>query len=335
MPIGTRERALMAQAVRAPSSHNTQPWCFRVGAAIIDLLADRRRALAVNDPHDRELVISCGAALMTLRVAAAARGIALAIERAPDPAEPTWLARVRLGAGDADALSASEALAGLDRMIARRRTLRADFSALAIAPDLVGQLIEAAAAEGAWLRPVPAGAHRAQVAELVAEGDRRQWANRHWRRELAAWMRPRHQGLGLGLPTLIAPIARWAVAGFDLGGRVAAQDRRLTEEAPLLLLLGTDADAPSAWLRAGEALQRVLLLACAQGLQAGYLNQPIQVAELRPQLQAVTGGGSAQILLRLGYPDKLPAASARQPVAAVVVDAPVPSTDHDDGGASE
>ncbi len=334
MRIGPREQSLIGQAVLAPSSHNTQPWRFRVGAAFIDLLADRRRALAVNDPHDRELVISCGAALMTLRVAAATRGIALAIERLPDPAEPSWLARVRLGAVDADTPSASDALAALDRLIARRRTLRTGFSARAIEPDLADQLVEAAAAEGAWLRPVPAGALRAQVAELVADGDRRQWANRHWRRELAGWMRPRHQGLGLGVPTLIAPIARWAVAGFDLGGRVGAQDRRLTEAAPLLLLLGTDEDAPSAWLRAGEALQRVLLLACAGGLQAGYLNQPIQVAELRPRLQSVTGGGSAQILLRLGYPDKAPAASARQPIAAVIEE-PVPSTDDVDRGAAE
>ncbi|WP_229440580.1 hypothetical protein [Massilia sp. BSC265] len=55
----------------APSSHNTQPWLFRMAESSIDLFADRTRALPVNDPDDRELTISCGCALMHLRIAAA------------------------------------------------------------------------------------------------------------------------------------------------------------------------------------------------------------------------------------------------------------------------
>lgn len=61
-------------AVRAPSSHNTQPWLFRLGADRIELHADRSRALRVNDPDDRELVISCGAALFNLLISAAHHG---------------------------------------------------------------------------------------------------------------------------------------------------------------------------------------------------------------------------------------------------------------------
>ena len=34
----------------------------------VELLADRTRALPVNDPQDRELTISCGCALFNLRV---------------------------------------------------------------------------------------------------------------------------------------------------------------------------------------------------------------------------------------------------------------------------
>ena len=57
-------------AVRAPSSHNTQPWLFRlVGDDALELYADRTRALPVVDPRDRELTISCGAALFHVRAA--------------------------------------------------------------------------------------------------------------------------------------------------------------------------------------------------------------------------------------------------------------------------
>jgi len=335
MTIDKQQQALVSRAVRAPSSHNTQPWCFRMGARTIDLLADRRRALPVNDPDDRELMISCGAALMTLRVAAAARGVQLAIERMPAAEEPRCLARVRLGgeAFNGDSPETTPSLSALDPWIADRRTQRKPFSASEIDPSLVSQLIEAAADEGAWLRPLPAGAIRAQVAELVAEGDAMQWANADWRRELAAWMRPRQHGLGLSLPTLAAPVARWMVRRLDLGRRLGAQDRALTEQAPVLALLGTAGDNQLAWLRAGEALQRVLLLAGAQGVEAGYLNQPIQVAGLRPRLQALAGEGFPQLLLRLGYPTRGQALSPRLPLDAVMVEAPAQTAiDDEDGG---
>ncbi len=57
-------RSLLKYAVLAPSGHNTQPWLFRpTEKDDLYLIADRTRALPVVDPHDRELIISCGAAL--------------------------------------------------------------------------------------------------------------------------------------------------------------------------------------------------------------------------------------------------------------------------------
>jgi hypothetical protein len=53
-------------------------------------------------------------------------------------------------------------------------------------------------------------------------------------------------------------------------------------------------------------------------LQASYLNQPIQVAELRPRLREFAGGGFPQMMLRFGYPDKAPPAAPRREVSEVI-----------------
>lgn len=103
-------------------------------------------------------------------------------------------------------------------------------------------------------------------------------------RELASWMRPRRGGEGLAVPGLLAPIIRSAVAHLDLGRRTARSDQDRATAAPVLAILGTEADDVEAWLRAGEALQHVLLVAATGGVQAGFLNQPCQVGELRPRL---------------------------------------------------
>lgn len=131
-------------------------------------------------------------------------------------------------------------------------------------------------------------------------------------------MHMRRRGDGLTVPALALPVARLVIRSFDLSGRVGAKDRKMAESSPLLAVLGASGDGTRDWLQVGQALQRVLLVACRHGLQASFLNQPIQVAPLRPGLQNLVGGGSPQMLLRFGHPRELPPAAPRRPLEAVI-----------------
>ena len=306
-------RALVGAASLAPSSHNTQPWRFMIGAATIDLYADRTRALPVNDPDDRELTISCGAALFNLRVAAAHHGVAVAVSTFPLASDPDWLARIGIETGPI------EPLASLWPAVADRRTYRTRFVERPVESASIDALVAAAASEGAALIPVLDATVRREVAALVAEGDRALWADPRWRRELALWMHPRRLGDGLTIPGLAAPVAHFVVRTFDMGDGTAAKDQALADGSPVLAMLETTTDDARDWLVAGQALERVLLSGCRHGLQASYLNQPIQTGALRPRLRALVGAtGFPQILLRLGYPSTAVPASMRRPLDAVI-----------------
>lgn len=310
-------QALVQAATLAPSSHNTQPWLFRLEGEVIELLADRTRALPVNDPDDRELTISCGCALFNLRVAAAAAGLQAQVEPWPDAADTDLLARVRLASSRVEQTDAA-----LHAAMVERRTYRACFAATAVDPMSLRSLVDAAQSEAASLAVLDTADQRLGAAALVAEGDAVLWANPSWRRELAAWMHPRRRGDGLTLPALAIPVAQVVVRTFDMGHGVAAKDRQLADESPVLAVLTTVGDSPRDWLAAGQALQRLLLLGVQLGLQASYLNQPVQVATLRPKLQQLTGcPGYAQLLLRIGTPKRVKPATPRRPLADVLVTA--------------
>lgn len=184
--------SLVRRPILAPSSHNTQPWIFRIGVSEIDRFADRTRALPVNDPNDRELTISCGCALMNLRAAAAKSGFFPQVQLLLNSKEPDWLARVTVTSA-----SGSRSPEGvLADSIEKRRTCRKRFAPRPVDSATVDRLVEAASSEGAWLRPLLSEQARQEAASLVAEGHAVQWANRSWRRELAAWMHPRRRGDG-------------------------------------------------------------------------------------------------------------------------------------------
>jgi hypothetical protein len=227
----------------------------------------------------------------------------------PEPNNDDLLAVVDLDEGQ----PVSDQMAELYPEIAKRRTYRKRFAEESVPDPALIELAGAVEQEGARLTTLSDNKVRHQVVELVAEGDAIQWANRTWRRELAAWMHPRRKGDGLTIPGFAAPIAQAIVRTFDMGSGVGAKDGQLAEESPVLAVLSTQGDDQVAWLSAGQALERLLLSACKLGLQASYLNQSIQTASLRPKLQHVIGAkGLPQILLRIGFQtEELPAAPRR------------------------
>lgn len=296
--------ALVKYAILAPSSHNTQPWRFTVAGDVLALHADRTRALPVCDPQQRELVISCGAALGTLRIAARAVGRTIAVERLPDARDPDLLARVVLG----DAVTPSDRDLALFDAIPRRHTTRLRYVREPVPPLVVQDLEAAAREDGAWLEVLADAPRREAFATLVGEGDRAQAADEDFRRELAAWVHPNRSphrdgmpGYAFNMGGLASTIGPYVMRLVDWGDAQAEKDRDYAMGAPLLAILGTATDDPADWLRTGEALARVLLVATAHGLRHAYLNQPMEVASLRPRAAAlVPAGGVPQLGLRFG-----------------------------------
>ncbi len=313
---------LLRYAVQAPSNHNSQPWLFELSDDAVELRADRTRALPVVDHDDRELLISCGAALLTLRIAIRHYGFEDEIELLPDESDPDLLARIRLGKPHRP--TEEEKL--LFWAIAKRRTNRNVFEHRDVPKDLLAELERAASSEGARLRVLEHDEQRHELADLVAEGDRRQFADPRFRRELASWIhgsRSRaHDGMpthALELPAALAPFAPLVVRTFDVGKGAAAHDRKIADGSPVLAVLGTEGDTPRDWLAAGQALGRVLLRAAQDEVSASFLNQPIEVAELRAAVGRLAKVGVPQIVLRLGYgPGARP--TPRRPLTDVVTD---------------
>jgi hypothetical protein len=313
---------LLEHAVRAPSSHNSQPWRFEVASSgRLRVYADRARALPVVDPDGRELVMSCGAVVAHLRVALRHAGHAGEFALLPDAGRPDLLATIGFGAPHTPTADDDR----LFEAIRERGTHRAPFETRGVPARTLARLGREAERFGVTLT-VLTRAESAMVSTLVAQGDRFQFGDPRFRRELAGWFRPNRtrrrdgmRGDSLGLGGLTALLAPSVVARVDTGAGQARKDEALALAAPALVLLSTTHDTHEDWLAAGQAVGMVLLRATVHGVAASFLNQPVEVPALRDRLRGLPGGDACpQLLLRLGYAPAGGRPAARRPVLDVL-----------------
>ena len=305
---------LLEAATRAPSMHNTQPWRFRVRPASqeIELHADPSRALRFSDPQGRAVHIACGAALFNLRLAVLMAGRQPVVKLLPDPGPhaPTLLATVRL----AGIRHPGETDRELHAAIATRRTNRRPYSNLPVPPGVLGELAAAARLEGGVLH-LPGEEETHRLLHLISGAERDLLADPGYRAELARWAGGERDRDGIPAAALGPRDPVRATPVRDFG--TPTEDYAWFEDTPQLAVLSTATSTPLGWLRAGQALQRVLLTATIHGIAASPLTQPLETADAWLVRDPASASESPQMILRLGYGLPVPA-TPRRPIAEVL-----------------
>lgn len=290
-------RRVVDLATRALSVLDTRPWRFVPTPAGLDLYADRNRQLHALDPTGRQLVLSCGAALGTARLAVRAFGFDCDVALLPDPDDVDHLARLVIG-GPAVASGHEIALAS---EIDRSRTVPGRFENAPLTSNARAVLAAEAESGPAWLQWVDSMEHRAALAVLTDRADRIERADPAMRAELARW---RHDAAGVP----------------DASGNLGPRSLPPQGEHADLAVLCTRYDGPTSWLQAGEATTRVLLRAAGIGIAVSLRGQALDLPWTHGRLRAELGiTGHPQLVLRLVRARAGPR-SARRPAEEVLAD---------------
>jgi len=299
----------------APSVHNTQPWRFVLESNRLDMVSDGHRQLLALDPTGRQMIISCGCALFNARASLASAGLDAEVERFPDEDRPDLFARISAnGVSDGHV----DTIAALDNVVELRQTNRRQFSDDDVPAEVIADLEMAAKAEGAQLHVVRGETERVVVAMLSQRADKIQNADPAYRAELRAWTTDDASRLD-GVPASAVPLVDGTaqddvpIRDFDTrgAGHLPAETRSSTRQC--LLLLGTTGDGPDRWLRAGEALERVLLEITRRGYAASPLTQIVEVPSTREALRSeLRLGMYPHVLLRVGRAPATPSPRRRR-----------------------
>ena len=311
--------AVLESARLAPSVHNSRPWRIRQVVDGFELYGSPDWWLPGSDPDLRELRMSCGAALLNMRLALAALGFDPYVRLQPDQGRQWLLAVVR--AGQRRGLAPGER--PLVDAIPRRRTSLQRFLPIRVPIAARHALRRAAETEQAWLTSVEDPAMRRRLRELVHAAHRAQLKRPDFVAEWRRWT-----GLPEGVPDGVpngngGPVTGtedWVLRDLpDVAGRQRPAD--VPVDGPMIAVLGSYHDRPVDALQTGQALQRVLLTATALGLSASFVAQPVEEAEQRRELRRLLRGRVwPQMVLRIGYLIRAPLDARRPPTPRPPVD---------------
>jgi nitroreductase len=292
---------LVATAGRAPSVHNTQPWRFLARDGAIELHADSGRRLHA-DRGGREMLISCGGALFGLRLGIRELGYRPVVDLLPERSRPDLLARVWLGEQAAITAEERQLLAALPH----RHTHRGPFRPGPLPAGLLPRLQHDALAEGATLALITVPVMYQRLVALAAAARRRAAADPVIRAETRRWSRRADSSARDGVPAQAFPAdgewrpGRLPQRDFDLGRGIGLlPDGGAPALATAVLI--TAGDRPTDWLRAGQAMHRLLIMAATEWVFASLHTQALEIPAVRALIRSRLGlPGEAQVLLQLG-----------------------------------
>jgi len=312
-------RTLVRYATLAASSHNTQPWLFRLLDKAIEILPDLDRRCPAVDPDDHHLFSSLGCAAENLLIAARAAG--LQGQCTYDPT--TSGARVELQEATPERTALFEA-------ITERQCSRSEYDGSKLSDDALRQLEAAGQGNGVSILLITDRDRMAEIADYVARGNTAQFDDAAWARELKSWIRFNAReavsagdglyGPAMGSPAVPPPLGRLAMRFGFSADKQNTKDRKHIMSSSAVAVIHSDSNDKEHWIEAGRCYQRMALQATAMGLRNAFINQPVEVASLRPEFAKFLGLGDRRpdLVVRIGRGPEMPR-SLRRPVEEVIV----------------
>lgn len=281
-------------AILAPSAHNTQPWRCKINGNALEVYRDPKYTLKDSDPTLRETFIGLGAFVENFIVAAGNWGYQAKI------AEQAFLASDLLAA-KIQVVPSKPVKNALFDGAAKRHTNRGIYDDKPLGDDLLAKLGEfgTSSTKIFVLNKLEA---KKRIAELVKQGTKIALSMRPMAEELASLVFSKETAIKTGM--LVGSMVKnqndikkinpdkEAEFGFEKWSKT-----------PVIFVVGTLYDGPTAWLEAGRVMERILLFAATQNMTHDIAAAPVEIPTLAPLLRReIDPEYRPQVLLRIGKP---------------------------------
>lgn len=298
---------LLQYAVLAPSTHNTQPWLFKISDSSCRIYLNPSLRLPEADPKERDVYISIGCCLENLALAAKYFGM---FERVEYRFEEHTAAEVFFH----DSTGVHEKYEHILSTIPKRMNARGVFETERVDPELVRQIQDILSAEYQFSPPIqPMFTSNkddiVRLASLTARGLELAYTKPRFRREMSRWIHHNLSrkldgmpGYALRMPLLLSFLIPSMIHFVNIGKFLGKLNYKSFSSAPLVCGFFCAEESKQTWLAIGQMVERIMLECQSRGLQTSIFVASIEMADLFKKVQEVFRTNSKpQFLFCIGY----------------------------------
>lgn len=298
---------LLQFAVLAPSTHNSQPWLFKVKDNSCEIYLDRSKQLPEADKFGRDMYISLGCCIENLLIAAKSYGICPSLKLV---LKNDFIATVKFdNLNEKIEIRQKELL----ESIKKRTNLRGFYIKKTIPSELINKL-ESYSVDYPLVKfhPIVDEQTRFKLVDLTAEGLRLAYQNKNFRKEMSLWFNSNDSsrkegipGYSINLPLTISKIFPIIIKYFDVGKIVSHLNRKSMRTSSLISVFTTKHNTKEAWIEVGRMAERLMLELRTKNIFSAVYVASIEMGKLSEELQQTLEiTDKVQFLFCSGYADK-------------------------------
>ncbi len=289
-----KTKFLLRYAILAPSTHNTQPWLFRIIKSGCEVYYDPKLLLPEGDPQKRDLHISIGCAIENIIVAAKYFGVFdyISMKSTTDSNHLATIYFKNLSS------KVNDNYRKILNTIPKRVNARGIFQPIKVPVEILNEISTIINNEyqlnNITVHWISNETQISEIARLTAEGLKIAYAKKSFRKEMARWLRSsltrRKDGIpgyALKMPFPFSFIFPTLVRWFNLGFFLSKLNQMSLNSAPLVVIITANANNPLIWLNVGRIAQRIMLEFNARGWQTSIFVASIEMGKLYQRLQKI------------------------------------------------
>ena len=295
---------LLRYAVLAPSTHNSQPWLFKIQKDSCQIFVDRRiYSIKEADPSGRDLYVSFGCLVENLVTASRRFGV---IKEARFINDGYFISEVSFI--NLDQSVADDSLAPLLRAIIERVNARGIFKSQPVTLEVLAK-IQSLAENGVKTYLVTDKDKIKKLANLTSQGLRLAYGRPSFRQEMSNWVHHSLSRKKNGIPGYsfrmslpIYFIFPYLLKKFNIGSKVGKLNEMSIASSPLVTIFTASDDNPHGWFETGRTAERLMLWARVWGMKTSIFVAAIEIGDLYKEVQnIISSADRPQLLMCIGY----------------------------------
>ena len=298
---------LLKYAILAPSTHNTQPWLFKIESENCKIFIDSNRLLPESDPENRDLYISLGCSVQNLVEAAKIYGIFKSVSFYPKSKNlvaDIYFKNVLTNKKKLDKKSLV-----IIKAIKNRKNSRGFFINKNIDKIILNKLRHLSLSDVIQVDFINKAEKIKIIAELTSESILKMYGIKQFRNELSSWINnnlsKRREGIpgySLKFSTLVSFFFPFITRNFNIGKLVAKLNYSSINSAPLICLLSTKNNTPEDWFKIGLLSEKIFIKCTQVGLSTSISVAALEVRSVRDLLKKKLGlVTNPQFIINIGY----------------------------------